>query len=301
MNRRTFVGSLVAAAPTLAYPLMSQPARPVLTRAIPSTGERLPAIGLGTWQTFDVGDDVARRAQCAETLSAFMGAGGTVIDSSPMYGTSERVVGDLVQSARAREKLWIATKVWTTGEGAGVTQMNESMEKLKVPRLDLMQIHNLVDWQVHLRTLRAWKDAGRVRYIGVTHYQAGAHDQVARILRAEPVDFVQLNLSLDEPQAVSLFGLCAERGVAFIANRPFGGGQSFGRARGKALPGWASEYAISSWAQFMLTWILSHPEVTCAIPGTSRAAHAVDNLGAARGDLPDTRGRQRMEAAWRAL
>ena len=179
--------------------------------------------------------------------------------------------------------------------------MEDSMAKLRVPRLELMQVHNLVDWQAHLRTLRAWKEEGRVRYIGITHYTAGAHDAVARILRSETVDFVQLNLSLDEPQAQSLLGLCAERQVAFIANRPFGGGGSFSRARNATLPPWSAEYGIRSWAQYMLTWILAHPEVTCAIPGTSRAAHVIDNMGAARGMLPDARGRQRMQAAWREL
>ncbi|MEP7383919.1 MAG: aldo/keto reductase [Gemmatimonadota bacterium] len=274
----------------------------LLTRAIPSTGERIPAVGLGTWQTFDVGSDATRRAQCAETLQAFSGGGGTVVDSSPMYGTSEAVVGDLVQAARLRDKLWLATKVWTSGEREGVRQMEASLAALRVPRVELLQVHNLLDWRTHLRTLRAWKAEGRVRYIGVTHYVASSHAEVERVLRAEPLDFVQLNLSLDEPEAAPrMLGVCAERGVAFIANRPFGGGGSFARARGKPLPAWAADYDILSWAQFMLKWILSHEDVTCAIPGTSNPVHVMDNLAAAIGHLPDARGRERMAAEWRAL
>jgi len=304
MNRRRFLrdsgATALGAALLPAYTVSS--AAPVLTRPIPSSGERIPAVGLGTWQTFDVGTDRALREQRGETLRAFVDAGGTVVDSSPMYGSSERVVGDLVQAEGLRDRLWLATKVWTSGETAGVRQMTESMALLRTPRLELMQVHNLLDWRTHLKTLRGWKEEGRVRYIGVTHYLASAHDQVERIVREERLDFVQLNLSLDEPEAASrVLDTCAERGVAFIANRPFGGGGSFARARGKALPTWAADYDVQSWAQFMLKWILSHEAVTCAIPGTSRAAHAVDNVGGATGRLPDARARDRMAAAWRAL
>lgn len=281
---------------------MASPMPELLARPIPSSGERIPAVGLGTWQTFDVGNDAARRARCAEALRAFVDGGGRVVDSSPMYGSSEAVVGDLVQAAKLRDRVWLATKVWTTGERAGVTQMEKSLALLKAPSIELMQVHNLMDWRTHLRTLRAWRDAGRVKYIGVTHYQASAHDDVERVLRAESLDFVQLNLSLDEPEAAQrMLGVCAERGVAFIANRPFGGGGSFSRARGKPLPAWAADYDITSWAQFMLKWILSHEEVTCAIPGTSNAAHVADNLAAAAGRLPDPRARERMAAEWRSL
>jgi diketogulonate reductase-like aldo/keto reductase len=281
---------------------VTQPATPLWQAAIPSSGERIPRIGLGTWQTFDVGTDPARRTDLAEVLRVFSAGGGTVVDTSPMYGSSETVLGDLIQQAGLRAKLFLATKVWTTGEPAGIVQMESSATKLKSPALDLIQIHNLLDWRVHLRTLRAWQERGRIRYLGITHYQASAIDQVADIVRAEPLDFVQLNLSLDEPAAGNrLLGLCAERGVAFIANRPFGGGGSFGRARGKPLPPWAADYDIQSWAQFLLKWVLAHPEVTCAIPGTGNPRHLADNLGGARGRLPDVATRSRMAAAWRAL
>jgi diketogulonate reductase-like aldo/keto reductase len=304
MDRRRFLHDSAAAslgAVLLPLPMPTVEA-PLLTRPIPSSGERIPVVGLGTWQTFDVGSNERERLQRAETLRAFVEAGGRVIDSSPMYGSSQAVVGDLVQSQGLRDRTWLATKVWTRGEAAGIQQMTESMALLRAPSIELMQVHNLVDWQAHLRTLRGWKEDGRVRYVGITHYVASAHDDVERVLRAESVDVVQLNLSLDEPEAADrVLGVCADRGVAFIANRPFGGGESFARARGKALPAWAAEYGITSWAQFMLKWILSHGEVTCAIPGTSRASHAVDNLGGAVGPIPDARGRGRMATAWRAL
>jgi diketogulonate reductase-like aldo/keto reductase len=307
MQRRDFLHGAVAGA--IAFALRRGPSGSnlppmpaLLSRAIPSSGERIPTVGLGTWQAFDVGSDATRRARCADALRAFAEGGGTVIDSSPMYGSSESVVGDLVKVAGVRDKLWLATKVWTTGERAGITQMEASLAALQSPRIALMQVHNLLDWRTHLRTLRAWRDAGRVKYIGVTHYVASAHDDVGRVLRAETLDFVQLNLSLDEPDAAQrMLGVCAERGVAFIANRPFGGGASFARARGKPLPAWAGEYDIRSWAQFMLKWILSHEPVTCAIPGTSNAAHVSDNLAAATGRLPDAGARARMAAEWRAL
>lgn len=307
MQRREFLHGAGAGAVALALGRASpafhrERMPPLLSRSIPSSGEHIPVVGLGTWQAFDVGTDSARRARCAEALRAFAEGGGTVIDSSPMYGSSESVVGDLVRGAGLRDELWLATKVWTTGERAGVTQMEASLAALRVQRVELMQVHNLVDWRTQLRTLRAWRDAGRVKYIGVTHYVASAHDDVERVLRAEPLDFVQLNLSLDEAEAARrMVGVCAARGAAFIANRPFGGGASFARARGKPLPAWAADYDIRSWAQFMLKWILSHEDVTCAIPGTSNAAHMVDNLAAATGRLPDRAVRERMAAAWRAL
>jgi len=275
---------------------------PLLESSIPSSGERLPRIGLGTWRGFDVGDDAAARAELAEALQGFTSAGARLIDTSPMYQSSESVLGDLLVAARARERVFLATKVWTSGRDVGVRQMQDSLAKLRSDHVELMQIHNLLDWRTHIRTLRAWKDEGRTRYIGITHYQASAHDAVVRILRDEQVDFLQLNLSLDEPEAApDILALCARRGVAFIANRPFGGGGAFSRVRGKALPPWASDYDIASWAQFLLKWVLSHEEVTVAIPGTSDPRHMADNLGAGRGRLPDARGRVRMAEVWRSL
>lgn len=302
LPRRDFVqlGCAAAAWATARVPMTFQT---TLARApIPSTGELIPRVGLGTWQTFDVGADAARRADLRETLRTFVAAGATVVDTSPMYGSSETVLGDLVAEAGSRSKLFVATKVWTTGEKAGIDQMEASAAKLKTRNLDLIQIHNLVDWRTHLATLRKWKEQGRVRYLGITHYQAGAIDQVADIVRREPLDFVQMNLSLEEPDAAaSLLGLCASRKVAFIANRPFGGGNAFGRARSKPLPPWAGEYQIGSWAELLLKWVLSHPEVTCAIPGTGNPKHLADNLDAARGTIPDAAGRERLARAWREL
>lgn len=304
MHRRQFLTKTSHAMAALAVGAspQGQSNDPLLLATIPATGERVPRIGLGTWQTFDVGTDARRRADLAETLRVFIAAGARVVDSSPMYGTSEAVVGDLVEAAGLRERLWLATKVWTTGARAGEQQMNTSLERLRSPRIELMQVHNLVDWRTHLRTLRAWKERGTIRYIGVTHYTASSHDEVERVLRSEQVDFLQLNLSLDEPQATDrMLASCADRGVAFIANRPFGGGASFRRALGKPLPPWAAELGVTSWAQFMLKWVLSFDAVTCAIPGTGNPRHMADNLGGARGRLPDAATRQRMARAWREL
>lgn len=274
---------------------------PLATATIPSTGERIPRLGLGTWQTFDIGDDPAARAQLAAVLREFAAAGARLVDTSPMYGRSERVLGELVTQEGLRERLFIATKVWTTGRAAGVAQMEESLRLLRTDRVELMQIHNLVDWRTHLATLREWKERGRARLIGVTHYSAGALDDLARVVQSEPLDFVQYALSLDEPEAAADFlKRCADRGVAFIANRPFGGG-ALARVRGKPLPPWCAELGIGSWAQFLLRWVLSHPEVTCAIPGTSRPQHLRDNLSAARGPMPDAATRAKLAAAWREV
>jgi diketogulonate reductase-like aldo/keto reductase len=271
------------------------------TSIIPSTGEPIPRVGLGTWQTFDVGNDAVSRATLTETLKVFLDGGGKLIDTSPMYGTSEAVLGDLMAAGRLHQRAFLATKVWTSGERAGIDQMATSMRLLKAQKVDLMQVHNLVDWRAHLKTIRKMKDDGRVKYIGITHYQQGAFDDVARVMRAEPLDFVQLNLSLDEPEAAErMLALCEERKVAFIANRPFGGGGSFSRVRSKPLPPWAGEYDIASWAQFMLKWILSHPQVTAAIPGTGNPDHMRDNLAGGRGRIPDAAGRARLAAFWRA-
>lgn len=303
LNRRDFLrlGGGAALALACGARLDAQvAAMPLATSAIPSTGEKIPRIGLGTWQTFDVGDDPAGRAPLAAVLREFVAAGARMVDTSPMYGRSERVLGDLVAEARIRDRLFLATKVWTTGRAAGVAQMEESLRLLRTDRVELMQIHNLVDWRTHLATLRAWKAEGRARLIGITHYSAGALDDLARVVRAEQLDFVQYALSLDEPEAAQEFlALCADRGVAFIANRPFGGGGALARVRGKPLPVWCAELGIGSWAQFLLRWVLAHPEVTCAIPGTSRPQHMRDNLDAARRPMPDAATRAKMAAAWR--
>ncbi len=270
---------------------------PLLTRPIPSTGELVPVIGLGTWQTFDVGPDAAARASLEEVLATFVQRGGKVVDSSPMYGSSEQVVGDIAGKLGLRPKLFVATKVWTSGRRNGIEQMNDSMRKLGADPIDLMQVHNLVDAATHLDTLRGWKREGRVRYVGVTHYTAGSYGDVAAIVAAEPLDFIQINYSIGEREAERrLLPLARERGVAVIANRPFAGGDLFRRLRARPLPAYAAAIDCTSWAQLMLKFIVSHPAITCAIPGTSKAAHLRDNLAAGEGRLPDEALRARIAA-----
>lgn len=269
------------------------------TRPIPATGQTLPVIGLGTWQTFDVRLGAEERARLTEVLRIFLAAGGSVIDSSPMYGAAEGVAGDLLTTMKARDKTFIATKVWTSEREAGIAQMNRSMALLRTDRVDLMQIHNLVDWRTHLPTLRAWKAEGRVGYLGVTHYTASAHDELEAVLRAEPFDFVQLNYSLDDRAAERrLLPLAQERGIAVLVNKPFGGGGLMRAARGRALPPWAGEIGCTSWAQLLLKFILGHPAVTCVIPATSRPEHMADNMQAGLGPMPDAALRAKMIALW---
>jgi diketogulonate reductase-like aldo/keto reductase len=272
----------------------------ILQRIIPSTGEKLPAVGVGTWQTFNVGQSEADRRPLKEVLQKMIELGATMIDSSPMYGNSEAVVGDLSTEVQVNDKLFIATKVWTTGMAEGINQMNESFIFLKRKKIDLMQVHNLVDWQTHLKTLRKWKEEGKIRYIGITHYTDSSHGTLAEIIRNNPIDFVQVNYNLLDWNAENvLFPTAVDRKVAVIVNRPFEEGALFRRVAGKELPEWASEFDCKSWAQFFLKFILSHPAVTCAIPGTSKISHLVDNLGAATGKLPDESQRNRMKDYFR--
>ncbi|MGH7517691.1 MAG: aldo/keto reductase [Gemmatimonadales bacterium] len=269
----------------------------ILTRRIPSSGEAIPVIGVGTWQTFDVGRAPAERAPLEEVLGAFVALGGRVIDSSPMYGNSEAVVGDLAAKLGLRSKLFVATKVWTSGKASGIEQMEDSMRKLRADPIDLMQVHNLLDVRTHLDTLADWKREGRVRYIGVTHYTAGSHDDVAQVILSRPVDFIQINYSVGEREAERrLLPLARERGVAVIANRPFAGGDLFRRLRSKPLPAYAAEIGCESWAQLLLKFIVSHPAITCAIPGTSKVEHLRDNMRAGEGRLPDEVLRARIAA-----
>ena len=235
------------------------------------------------------------RAELAEVLRRFAAHGGRVVDSSPMYGQAERVVGDLTAEQGLREKLFLATKVWISGRDAGIQQMENSFRLMRAGRMDLMQVHNLLDVATHAKTLREWKSAGRIRYLGITHYHAGAHADLERLLKTREWDFAQFNYSLAEPEAETrLLPACAELGVAVIVNRPFAEGALFRRVKGKELPPWAAEIGCASWAQFFLKWILSHPAVTCAIPGTSKSTHLEDNLQAGVGRLPDPATRRRM-------
>jgi diketogulonate reductase-like aldo/keto reductase len=257
----------------------------------------VPVVGLGTWRVFDVGRSPAERAPLKDVLKSLVELGGRVVDSSPMYGAAESVVGDLAAELGITDKLFLATKVWTSGRDAAVAQMEHSLRRMRAPRLDLIQIHNLLDWRTHLKTLREWKAAGRIRYLGITHYTASAYDELERVLRAEPLDFVQVNYSLGEREAERrILPLARDRGVAVLANRPFAEGGLFRRVRAQPVPPWAAEFDCESWAQFFLKWILAHPAVTCAIPGTSRPLHLVDNLRAAAGRLPDPSMRDRMAA-----
>ncbi|MGJ3700469.1 aldo/keto reductase [Variovorax sp. AFSI2.2] len=271
-----------------------QPAQPMQqtkmnTRPIPSTQEALPVVGCGTWIGFDQRPGTDEYKRLPGVLDALFAAGGKVIDSSPMYGRSEETTGELLAASKQREnKAFLATKVWTSGREAGIAQMEQSFARLRTERMDLMQVHNLMDWKTHLATLRGWKDKGRVRYIGITHYTASAYDEVEAVLRAEKLDFVQINYSLDAREAEQrLLPLAAERGVAVIVNMPFGGGGLLRRLRDQPLPAWAGEIGCASWAQVLLKFVLSHPAVTCTIPGTSRAEHMADNAAAGAGSFPD--------------
>ncbi|HEV7766031.1 MAG TPA: aldo/keto reductase [Thermoanaerobaculia bacterium] len=261
------------------------------------TMDRLPIIGLGTWQTFDVGTSEAARKPLEDVLAAFVQLGGRVVDSSPMYGRSEEVLGDLAVKLSVRDKLWMATKVWTNGRAAGIAQMQDSERKLR-GRVDLMQVHNLVDVDTHLETLREWKAKGRIKAIGITHYTSSAYNDVATVLRRGGIDFVQINYSLAEREAEKrLLPLAKERGVAVLANRPFGAGSLFRDTRGKALPAFAKDLGATSWAELFLKFVASHPAVTCAIPATSKVEHLRQNMRAGTGVMPDEKMRARIADA----
>ena len=267
----------------------------LLTRKIPSTGEAIPVIGLGSWQTFDVGASTQERAPLEEVLKAFADRGGKVVDSSPMYGRSEEVIGDLAAKLGIRDHFFLATKVWTSGREEGIRQMEHSLRKLRTKTLDLMQVHNLLDAETHLKTLAEWKAAGRIRHVGITHYHAGGHEAVVKAMQAHPIDFVQINYSVGEREAEKrVLPLAKERGIAVIANRPFAGGDLFRRLRGKPLPAWAAKIDCSSWAQILLKFAVSHAAITCAIPATSKVKHLRDNMGAGLGRMPDDKLRERM-------
>jgi diketogulonate reductase-like aldo/keto reductase len=291
MKRRAFIGAGAA----LFFNASFSQEQKIMTRKIPSTGEELPAIGLGTWQVFDAGSDKAARAPLREVIARFHKAGGKLVDSSPMYGSAESVAGDLVAELGLREQLFVATKVWTRGRDDGIREMETSFRRLRVKQMDLMQVHNLLDVDVHTKTLQDWKAQKKVRYIGITHYTASAHAEVERQLKKHKYDFLQINYSLAERDSENrLLPFCLDNKIAVIANRPFAEGAMFRRVSGKPLPPWAAEFGAASWAQFFLKWIVSHPAVTCAIPGTGKPEHIADNVAAGFGTLPDAKTRQRM-------
>ena len=267
------------------------------TRPIPRTGELLPVIGLGTWQTFDVGTAPAEREPLVEVLRGFLAGGARLIDSSPMYGRAEEVTGDVVAAAGAAAPPFLATKVWTSGKQAGIDQMTRSMRRMRTTRLDLMQIHNLLDWRTHLPVLREWKQAGTIRYLGVTHYQLDQLPTIERLMRDEALDFVQVPYSLARRTVEErLLPAAVDTGTAVLVMTPFESGELFGRVAGKALPPWAAELDIASWAQYFLKFILGHPAVNAPLPATAKPRHLVDNLAAGRGRLPDEAERRRMIA-----
>jgi aryl-alcohol dehydrogenase-like predicted oxidoreductase len=297
MTRREATKLLGTAAAGLVLPSGSSRAESsaMLTRAIPSTGEKLPVIGLGTWNVFDVDLRPASEKQLGDVLSLFVKLSGSVIDSSPMYGRAEQVIGTLTSKLGIRDKLFLATKVWTRGKQAGIESMERSMSRLQTKRIDLMQVHNLVDIGTQLATMRDWKAQGRFRYIGITHYNSSGFAEVEKVLRAEKLDFLQINYSIMEREAEErILPLAQDRQVAVIINRPFGGGDLFSRMRSKPLPDWATEFDCRSWAQFFLKWIIAHPTVTCAIPATNNPTHLEDDVQGGVGRLPDAKMRRRM-------
>ncbi|MCF2488919.1 aldo/keto reductase [Dyadobacter sp. CY347] len=267
----------------------------MLQRTIPASGEKLPVIGLGSWQQFDVGQAASERAALTQVLKEMEALGGKLIDASPMYGRAEEVIGALTTELKNNDKFFFATKVWTTGKEEGIKQMNDSFRKMGRKTIELMQIHNLQDWQTHLKTLKDWKAQGKIKYIGITHYTDSAHARLEQIVKSREVDFVQFNYSIRSRNAEkSLLNAAKDSGVAVIINEPFEQGALFRAVKGKELPAFAADYEIKSWAQYFLKYIISHPAVTCAIPGTSDVKHVTDNLGAALGKLPDEAGRKKM-------
>ena len=293
MDRRKALGFLAAsAAAAVVRPAAADAA--ILERAIPASGERLPAIGMGTWITFDVAGDAAAGATRSAILSDFFAAGGRLVDSSPMYGSSEQVLGERMPPGAAG-RLFAATKVWTVGALPGRKQVEASRALWKVKRFDLVQVHNFLDWEAHLPVLQAMKREARVRYVGVTTSHGRRHDLAAEIMRTQKIDFVQFTYNVARREVErDLLPIAAERGIAVIVNRPFDGGDLFGAKTARALPGWGREIGCATWAEAFLKFVVSHPAVTCAIPATSRRAHLAQNMRALAGPLPDAALRRRI-------
>jgi aryl-alcohol dehydrogenase-like predicted oxidoreductase len=301
LSRAAFLRLAAGMGGALVSPSFALPNRgeAMQTRPIPSSGEALPVIGCGTYVGFDVGADTDRLMALADVVRTLRDAGGKVFDTSPMYGRAEAVLGDLLAAAPDPKRTFIATKVWTRGPQPGIAQMEHSFTLLKSNRLDLMQVHNLVDWETHLPTLRRWKQDRRIRYLGVTHYTASAYDELEAVMRKEALDFVQINYSLDDRAAErKLLPLAADRGIAILVNLPFGGGGLLRRLAQRPLPDWAGEIGCTSWAQLLLKFVLAHPAVTCVIPGTGNPAHMADNCRAGTGILPDASLQKRIIADW---
>ncbi|MGD8567580.1 MAG: aldo/keto reductase [Gammaproteobacteria bacterium] len=304
IKRRQFIKAITAAglaAPLFGSPLLAK-STTAIRKAIPSTGELLPVIGMGSSRTFDVGDDPEARKPLLDVLQAFFDNGGALIDSSPMYGSSEQVIGDLLKQVHNKDALFSATKVWIDGKEEGISQMENSMKLWGVNKFDLMQIHNLRDWETHLQTLKQWKSAGKVRYIGITTSHGRFHDELETILENEPFEFVQLSYNIGNRDVERhLLPIAREKGMAVLINRPYQRGSLFRKVKGHKLPDWAKEFDCNSWGQFFLKFVASHPAVTCVIPATSNPRHMIDNMQAGFGKLPDASTRKKMLAYFNSL
>jgi diketogulonate reductase-like aldo/keto reductase len=299
LTRRRFLGMAAWAAAALAagrLPASASPAnRAALTKRIPASGEELPVVGMGTWRTFDVGNDARLRNRRTELLGAFFEGGGGMVDSSPMYGSSEATVGHAWAALGRPKGLFSATKVWTSFEAQGLEQIRDSRRLWGIEKFDLFQVHNLRAWEDHLPTLLKMKEEGSLKFVGVTTSHGRRHEELERVMRAQPLDFVQLTYNLRHSEAEDrLLGLARDRGIAVIANRPFDGGDLIDDLKGRPLPPWAGEVDCRNWPEFLLKWAVSHPAVTCAIPATSRVEHMRENMGAAAGTLPGAAARKRM-------
>ncbi len=300
-NRRRFLQDSATLALASLLPATSF-ASSAITRAIPSSGEMLPVIGMGSSRTFDVDLTPKLRKQLQEVLSIFFTSGGTLVDSSPMYGRAESVLGALHPSVKGSEKMFAATKVWTEGKDKGIAQMQQSMERMAVPAFDLIQVHNLVDWKTQLNTLKKWKTEGKVRYIGITTSHRQKHSEIAAVMRSEPIDFVQFSYNIENRLAEErLLPLAQERGIATLINRPYQMGTLFKKSKAKALPDLARELGCESWGQFYLKFILSHPAVTCLIPATAKPRHMRDNMAAGFGPVPNAKQREDMLVIYHSL
>ena len=296
------LGAGIGAAAVLPFASSFAAAGPVLSRPIPRTGERLPVVGLGTAVVFDIGEDAARRAERRAVIQALVEGGGRLIDTAPSYGAAEDVLGDLLSAMGARDKVFLATKVRATGRDESIAEMRQSLKRLRTGKVDLMQLHNVGDAATDLRVLKEWQQQGYTRYLGITHFQSGAYDRLAQVIRREKPEFVQLNYSLAERSAEErLLPLAADTGTAVLVNLPFGRGRLFSAVRGRHLPDWAKEFEANSWAQFFLKYLLGNEAVTCVIPGTDKPEYMLDNLGAGRGRLPDPAMRTRMVHFWNSL
>lgn len=297
LNRREVLGSLAGASAAALLPELALAQAAPLTKLIPSSGEAIPVVGLGSWITFNVGDDPVARDDRTEVMRAFFDAGGRLIDSSPMYGSAQPVIGYGLEKLGHPKSLFSADKVWTSAGDEGPEQIEASRNLWGIDRFDLLQVHNLVSWEKHLDTLFAMKEAGKLRYVGITTSHGRRHDEFEKIMTAHDLDFVQLTYNIADRDAEDrLLPLATEKGIAVIANRPFRGKELIYRFEGEKLPPWADEIGAKSWAQFLLKFVVSHPAITCAIPATTRVDHVRENLSVARAPLPDAELRRRMVA-----